>query len=116
MITGERKDGCLIVLLKLSIYLLEKNKIMLVLMILVLSLGLLFLIKREFYWRGMSQEIREYILDCLVCQIEKGSHLLKGGKLMPLELPVRKWDYIALDFIMGMLACDSADLTVNSGV
>ena len=42
------------------------------------------------------------MLDCPVCQVEKGSHLKPSGKLMPLDLPQRKWDHVAIDFIVGM--------------
>lgn len=49
----------------------------------------------------MSQEVREYILDYQACHAKKVGQLLKGGKLTPLELPIRKWDHIVLDLIMG---------------
>ena len=51
----------------------------------------------------MTADVREFVLDCPVCQIEKGSHLKLGGQLQPLELPVRKWDHVVLDFVVGML-------------
>ena len=37
-----------------------------------------------------------------MCQVEKGSHLKPAGKLMPLEIPQRKWDHVVLDFVVGM--------------
>ena len=42
------------------------------------------------------------MLDCLEYQVEKGSHLKPAGKLVPLEVPVRKWDHVVLDFIVGL--------------
>ena len=50
----------------------------------------------------MIADVREFVLDCLVCQVEKGSHLKPGGQLQPLELPIRKWDHVVLDFDVGM--------------
>ena len=50
----------------------------------------------------MTTEVRQFVLDCPVCQVEKGSHLKPSGKIMPLELPARKWDHVAIDFIVGM--------------
>ena len=58
--------------------------------------------KQFFYWVNMTSEVRDFVLDCPVCQVEKGMHQKPGGKLMPLDLPKRKWDHIALDFIVGM--------------
>ena len=58
--------------------------------------------RRFFYWSHMTQEVRQFVLDCPVCQVEKGSHLKPAGKLMPLEIPQRKWDHVALDFVVGM--------------
>ena len=46
--------------------------------------------RRYFYWDHLIQEVREFVLDCPVCQVEKGSHLKPAGKLLPLEVPVRK--------------------------
>ena len=50
----------------------------------------------------MAADVREFVLDCPVCQVEKGSHLKPGGQLRPLELPVRKWDRVVLDFTVEM--------------
>ena len=50
----------------------------------------------------MTADVREFVLDCPVCQVEKGSHLKPGGQLQPLELLVRKWDHVVLDFVVGM--------------
>ena len=58
--------------------------------------------KQFFYWVNMTTEVRQFVLDCPVCQVEKGSHLKPSGKLMPLDLPGRKWDHVAIDFVVGM--------------
>ena len=58
--------------------------------------------KRFFYWDHMTAEVRQFVLDCPVCQVEKGSHQKPAGKLMPLDIPNRKWEHVVLDFIVGM--------------
>ena len=35
--------------------------------------------RRFFYWEHMTQEVRQFVLDCPVCQVEKGSHLKPAG-------------------------------------
>ena len=65
--------------------------------------------RRFFYWVHMTQEVRQFVLDCPVCQIEKGSHLKPAGKLMPLEVPMRKWDHVAIDFVVGLPMQDKCD-------
>ena len=57
----------------------------------------------------MTQEVRQFVLDCPVCQVEKGSHLKPAGKLMPLEVPVRKWDHVVIDFVVGLPVQDNCD-------
>ena len=46
--------------------------------------------KQFFYWMHMTADVCEFVLDCPVCQVEKGSHLKPKGQIQPLELPVRK--------------------------
>ena len=36
-------------------------------------------VKQFFYWTHMTSEVREFVLDCPVCQVEKGSHFKPGG-------------------------------------
>ena len=62
----------------------------------------LHIVKQFFYWTHMTADVREFVLDCPVCQIEKDSHVKSGGQLQPLELPMRKWDHVVLDFVVGM--------------
>ena len=50
----------------------------------------------------MITDVCDFVLDCPVCQVEKGSHLKPGGQLQPLEILVRKWDHAVLDFVVGM--------------
>ena len=57
----------------------------------------------------MSPDVRDFVLDCPVCQMEKGSNVKTGGELQPLEIPARKWNHVAIDFITGMPVCQGKD-------
>ena len=59
-------------------------------------------IRTSFYWKHMTQDVRAFVVDCPVCQTEKSSHLQPAGRLMPLALPTRKWEHVAIDFVTGM--------------
>ena len=47
----------------------------------------------------MIADMREFVLSYPVCQQEKGSHVLPGGRLQPLEIPTQKWDQVVIDFV-----------------
>ena len=59
-------------------------------------------IKTSFCWKHMNQDVRAFVVACPVCQTEKSSHLQPIGQLMPLALPTRKWEHVAIDFVTGM--------------
>ena len=59
-------------------------------------------VRTSFYWKHMIQDVRAFVIDCPVCQTEKSSHLQPAGRLMPLPLPTRKWEHVAIDFVTGM--------------
>ena len=40
---------------------------------------------------------------------EKGSSLKTGGKLMPLEIPERKWEHVVIDFVVGLPVQEGCD-------
>ena len=62
-----------------------------------------------FYWKYMSPDVRDFVLDSPVCQAEKGSYLKPGGELQPLEIPSRRWDHVSIDFIARMSTYDDKD-------
>ena len=57
----------------------------------------------------MVSDIRDYVLTCPVCQSEKSSTQIPGGQLVPLEIPVRKWDQVAIDFVTSLPEDDGYD-------
>ena len=55
--------------------------------------------KQYYWWRGMKQDIFEYVSKCLTCQLVKAEHQVPSGLLNPLPIPQWKWDNITMDFI-----------------
>ena len=56
-------------------------------------------VRKSFYWKGMTGNIREFVETCPVCQMEKADHTLSRGKLQSTQIPESKWKEISLDFI-----------------
>ena len=50
----------------------------------------------------MTADLHDFVLDCPIYQIEKGSHLKPGGQLQPLEVSIRKWDHLVINFVVRM--------------
>ena len=40
--------------------------------------------------------------NCLTCQKVMVEHQCSVGELRPLEIPIRTWDSISMDFVMGL--------------
>src|SRR5258706_3965728 len=57
------------------------------------------LIRRNFWWPGMDNDIIKYIQSCPDCQSNKARRHRSYGLLSPLELPHAPWQSIAMDFI-----------------
>jgi hypothetical protein len=50
----------------------------------------------------MAEDVRSFVLECPVCQTEKGEHQRPRGSLQPLHIPDRKWNEVTIDFITKM--------------
>ena len=50
----------------------------------------------------MKKEIVDFVSRCLTCQQVKAEHQKPVGKIQPLPIPVRKWDKITMDFVIGL--------------
>ncbi|MBW0556109.1 hypothetical protein O181_095824 [Austropuccinia psidii MF-1] len=57
------------------------------------------LIKRDFYWAGMNQFIKDYVSSCQQCSRNKNIHHKKFGLLKPLQIPSGPWNSLLMDFI-----------------
>lgn len=60
------------------------------------------LLSREYYWPNMYQTVKRYVRNCHVCSRSRTSRLQYQGLLQPLKTPTRKWEDIAVDFIVDL--------------
>jgi hypothetical protein len=67
------------------------------------------LIRRNFWWPKMDQQIIEYVRSCLECQKDKVTCHKPYGLLSPLELPYALWTSIAMDFITDLPLSEDCD-------
>jgi len=57
------------------------------------------LVTRNFWWPGVTREVKRYIKGCDACQCNKNRMQPPAGKLMPNLVPEKAWTYISADFI-----------------
>ena len=56
------------------------------------------LIKRQYYWKGMAKDVKDYIQRCPPCQQEKAR--VQSYPLHMTEIPDRPFDKIAMDLVI----------------
>ena len=57
------------------------------------------LVTRNFWWLGVTKEIKRYVEGCDACQHNKNHTEQPAGKLMPNSIPEKPWTHISADFI-----------------
>jgi len=45
------------------------------------------LLKRNYWWPGLKEDVKKYVQGCVKCQQNKVQHQKKAGELHPLEIP-----------------------------
>ena len=65
------------------------------------------LVTRNYWWPGVTKEIKQYVERYDQCQRMKNRVELPVGKLRPNEIPERPWQYISVDFITKLLVSKS---------
>ena len=60
------------------------------------------LLRRDYWWPGMRQDVIDYVTTCAACQRSKASNKKKAGALNPLNIPVGRWHSVSMDFITGL--------------
>ncbi|GKF02677.1 putative reverse transcriptase domain-containing protein [Tanacetum coccineum] len=55
-------------------------------------------LRDRYWWPGMKKDIAEYVSKCLTCLKVKAEHQRSSGLQQP-EIPVWKWEGIAMDFV-----------------
>ena len=56
-----------------------------------------YLIKQQYYWKGMAKDVKDYIQRCPVCQQEKAR--VQSYSLHMTEIPERPFDKIVMDLV-----------------
>jgi len=67
------------------------------------------LMTRNFWWPGVTGEVKQYVEECDACQCNKNRTQLLAGKLMPNSILEKAWTHISADFIT--MSCQ----TINFG-
>jgi len=57
------------------------------------------LVTRNFWWLGITKEVKQYIEGYNACQHNKNCTEQPAGKLMPNSIPEKPWTHILADFI-----------------
>ena len=57
------------------------------------------LVTRNFWWPGVTKEVKRYVEGCDSCQRNKNCTKQLAGKLMPNSIPEKPWAHISADFI-----------------
>jgi hypothetical protein len=58
--------------------------------------------RKVFWWKDMKKDIVGHVARCDICNRVKAKHQRPVGLLKPLDVPVWKWEYISMDFIVGL--------------
>ena len=59
-------------------------------------------VRANFYWPTMDEQITEYVRLCDICQHNKVMPHKTYGLLDPIDVPMRPWTSISMDFIVGL--------------
>jgi transposase InsO family protein len=57
------------------------------------------LLQKHFYWPNIYRDVKKYVTTCLICQRIKSENKKKKGLLQPIEIPLRRWHTVTMDFI-----------------
>jgi hypothetical protein len=59
-------------------------------------------VKHSFFGDGMKQYIHNFVIECDVCQCNKGETVKYLGTLQPLPIPPAIWRDISMEFLIGL--------------
>ncbi|GJY62745.1 reverse transcriptase domain-containing protein [Tanacetum coccineum] len=69
-------------------------------------------LRDRYWWSGMKKDIAEYVSKCLTCLKVKAEHQRPSGLLQQPEIPVWKWEGIAMDFVTKLPRTSSGHDTI----
>jgi hypothetical protein len=59
-------------------------------------------VKHSFFWDVMKQDVHNFVVECDVCQCNKGEIVKSPSTLQPLLIPPSIWRDISMNFILGL--------------
>ncbi|GJY30377.1 putative reverse transcriptase domain-containing protein [Tanacetum coccineum] len=69
-------------------------------------------LRDRYWWPGMKKDIAEYVSKCLTCLKVKAEHQRPYGLLQQPEIPVWKWEGIAINFVTKLPKTSSGHDTI----
>ena len=70
------------------------------------------LIKQNYWWPELKEDVKKYVQRCFKCQQNKVQHQKKSGELHQLEIPQRPWQEISIDIIWSLPRSNGMDMIV----
>jgi hypothetical protein len=58
-------------------------------------------LSESYFWLGMREYVKIFVDRCRICQHSKGRKQ-NAGFYQPLPIPVRPWEAISMDFVLGL--------------
>lgn len=59
-------------------------------------------VKHLFHWKGLKQDVENFVKQCTICQQAKHELSHPAGLLQPLPIPAGAWQDISMDFVEGL--------------
>ncbi|GJS10027.1 putative reverse transcriptase domain-containing protein [Tanacetum coccineum] len=69
-------------------------------------------LRDRYWWPRMKKDIVEYVSRCLTCLKVKAEHQRPSGLLQQPEIPICKWEGIAMDFVIKLPRTSSGHDTI----
>ncbi|GJX17875.1 putative reverse transcriptase domain-containing protein [Tanacetum coccineum] len=69
-------------------------------------------LRYRYWWHGMKKDIAKYVSKCMTCLKVKAEHQRPFGLLQQPEIPVWKWEGIAMDFVTKLPRTSSGHDTI----
>ena len=58
--------------------------------------------RKLFFWVGMKRDVVHFVTKFLECQQVKADHHHPADLLQPHDVPMSKWEFISMDFVLGL--------------
>jgi len=70
------------------------------------------LVKRNYWWPEIKEDVKKYIQGCIKCQQNKVQYQQKSGELHPLEIQQGLWQEISINIIRPLPRSNGMDAIV----